>query len=266
MPQKSCVTKAAPSLKKKWPDLILPNASQLLLRRKRSKLLSSLSHKARKYRTPVRSEAKLRALYDAAVMGKRRGITWLEPADLFAATGDPLAEQNYPLAAHIYGVTLATRPVVTLRRIQAETFGDALTSLTDLAIWFQDHKGWSAIRSSREAAVLAGERGTWIGVKAPVSFERAVDLVRKSVGKARALGRPRYQPVGRTGQQMFVVPAPDRLVAMPAPLPPRTYLSSDGTWVQDDAYWRRRLRDQDVLLKARSGESHPTIPSVVTAG
>ena len=200
-------------------------------------IVPAASHQSRTYRARRRGslamdEAKLRARYDAAVRGKRRGPAWRQPENLFAATGDPLAEQDPVLAAHLYGLAEAPRPAVALRRIRSEAFGDTLSSLTDMAIWYQDNRRWSVLRSAGEAAALAAERGSWIGVKAPVSFDRAVELIRKSVGRARALGRLRYLPPGWTGGHIFVVPVPGLLVPMPAPLPPRSRLPAEGAWVK----------------------------------
>jgi hypothetical protein len=64
----------------------------------------------------MRDEAKLRARYDTAVMGKRRGPAWLDPENLFSATGDPLAEQDHDLAARVYGLIDAARPVLNAHR------------------------------------------------------------------------------------------------------------------------------------------------------
>ena len=222
-------------------------------------------YRARRRGALVQDEDRLRARYDTAVMGKRRSPAWVEPADLFNATGDPLAEQDPVLAARVYGLSDAARPNVALRRIHADMFGDSLSGLADMAIWFQEHRGWSALRSAGEAVALAAERGTWIGNKAPVSFDRAVELIRKAVGRAHALGRLRYQPQGWTGRRLFVVPVPDRLVTVPAPAPPRTRLPKEGGWVKDDSYWRRCIRSGDVSLTATSTENHPTVDEVVTA-
>lgn len=220
-------------------------------------------HRVRKRGTLNIDEDRLRARYDAAVIGKRRGPALFGPIDLSSATGDPLAEQNPALTARLYGLSIASRPNVALRRISAKIFGDPLSSLADMAIWFQEHRGWSALRSAGEAAALAAERGTWIGNQAPISFDRAVELIRKAVGRAHVLGPLRAQPQAWTGDRLFVLPAPGRLVPIPAPAPPRTRLPQEGGWVKDDSYWRRCVRSGDVLLKDRSNENHPTIDETV---
>jgi hypothetical protein len=107
-------------------------------------------YRARRRGALVQDEDRLRARYDTAVMGKRRSPAWVEPADLLNATGDPLAEQDPILAARVYGLSNAARPNVALRRIRADMFGDSLSSLADMAIWFQEHRGWSALRSAGE--------------------------------------------------------------------------------------------------------------------
>lgn len=213
----------------------------------------------RKRGTLSTDEDRLRACYDAAVMGKRRGPALFGPTTLLSATGDPLAEQNPTMAAKLYGLSGASRPNVALRRISAKVYGDQLTSLADMAIWFQRQRGWSALRSAGEAAVLAAERGTWIGNKAPISFDRAVELIRKAVGRVHARDPLRSPPQGWTGDRLFVTPAPGCLIPIPAPAPPRTRLPQEGGWVKDDSYWRRLVRSGDVLLKDRSTENHPTI-------
>ncbi len=223
------------------------------------------TYKPRKRGTRVKDEDKLRARYEAATVNKRRSPAWREPKNIFDATGDPLAKQDPELAAGVYGLTNAPRVNVALRRIRGRTFGDSLSGLTDMAIWFQEHRGWSVLRSAGEAVALAAERGTLIGVRVPVSFDRAVELVRKAVGRAHVLGRLRYEPRGWTGRYMFVVPASGLLVSMPAPLPPRTRLPVEGAWVKDDSFWRRRLRDHDVMLKSGQEENHPTIEPAVAA-
>ena len=222
-------------------------------------------HRRRKRGELAKEEDKLRACYDVAVAGRRRGSTWIELLDLFNATGDPLARQNPDLAARTYGLSSSARPNVTLRRIRAQTFGDPLSCLVDMAIWFHERHGWSVLHSAGEAVALAAIRGTWLGNKAPMSFDRAVELTRKAVGHARTLGRLRYQPHGWTGHYLFVTPAPDRLVTVPAPAPPRTRLPLQGSWVKDDAYWRHCIQSGDVLLKTTSIENHPTVDEVVTA-
>ncbi len=205
--------------------------------------------KARKPLTRLKDEDRLRARYDRAVKGKRRQETHVTPADLLHATWDPLVGQDSALAHQVYGLTDAARPSIHLRRIRARHFGDALDSVTDIAIWFQDRRGWSALRAAGEAVALAGERGTWLGIRAPVSFDRAVELTRKSVGRVKGLGRLRYVPDGWTGTYLYVVPAPGLLVTMPAPSPPRTRLPVEGALVRNDSYWRRYLRDGGIQVR-----------------
>lgn len=219
----------------------------------------------RKQGTRVRDEDKLCARYEAAVLGKYREERWVTPHSLADATGDQLAEDDAELAAHAYGLAGAPRPAVKLRSIYSEMFGDELSGITDMAIWFQDAQRWSALRAAGEAIALSAERNHWIGVRAPVSFDRALELVRKSVGRVRKLGRLRYVPAGWTGRYLFVMPAPGMVVRMPAPYPIRTNLPLEGTLMRDDAFWRRCIRDGDVILLYED-EKHPTRLSVVTPG
>ncbi len=229
-----------------------------------SNLSRKQPHRVRKRGTLSMDEDRLRARYDAAIMGKRRGPALYGPTTLSSATGDPLAEQNPELAAKLYGFTGISRPNVALRRISAKIYGDPLSSLADMAIWFQRQRGWSALRSAGEAAALAAERGTWIGNKVPISFDRAVELIRKAVGRVHARDPLRSPPQGWTGERLFVVPAPGCTIPIPAPAPPRTRLPQEGGWVRDDSYWRRLVRSGDVLLKDRSKENHPTIDETLT--
>ena len=206
--------------------------------------------------TRIRDEDTLRARYDAAVFGKHREERWITPNSLADATGDQLAVDDAELAARVYGLAGAPRPMVKLRSIHADTWGDELSSVTDMAIWFQDARRWSTLRAAGEAIALAAERNHWIGVRVPVSFDRALELVRKSVGQARKLGRLRYVPRGWTGRYLFVIPAPDMVVRMPAPYPVRTNLPLEGALMRDDSFWRRCLRDGDVI--PLYDEDHPT--------
>jgi hypothetical protein len=212
---------------------------------------STNRYRQRRRGTFERDTAQLLGRYNDATRGKRRSrALGHAPNDLlFEASGDPIALQDPEAAARLYGFAGAPRPLSVLRRIRAETFGDELSGLTDLAIWFQNHRGWSALRSAGEAVALAAEQGTWVGIRAPVSFGHVVEAVRKSVAKAKRLGPSRYQPQGWTGTMLFVRPAVGRLVSLPAS-PPRTRLPAEVMLVRDDAYWRRRVRDGDAILSA----------------
>jgi hypothetical protein len=212
--------------------------------------------KPRRRGTRIPDQDRLHQIYDAATRGKQTGKaqSWsLDP--LFDATGDPLVEQDRDLAAKVYGLANAPRPTVSLRRIRAKMFGESLDSLTDIAIFFMEHRRWSILRASAEAVTLAAKRGAWLGPKSPVSYSQAVDLVRKSVSAFRKSGALRYAPQGSTGRMLFVIPATD--LKIPLPLRPREFLSAKGDYVSDDAYWRRLLRDGDVLLTSAPQEKKP---------
>lgn len=45
--------------------------------------------------------------------------------------------------------------------------------------------------------------------------------------------------------RLYVKPAPDR--AVPVPEKGGQLLDAQGEWVPRDAYWQRRLNDQDVI-------------------
>lgn len=189
---------------------------------------------------------KLRRRYEAATRGKRREREMTDLDPLFAATGDPLVLRDRDLAAKIYGLAGTARPAVQLRRIKAQAFGSELDSLADMALFYEDHRRWSTLRSAAEAVTLSAERGTWLGAHAPASFDHAVDRVRRAASRARRLGRLRYVPTAWTGVMVFVRPGPGLVVSLPAPAPPRTRLPPEGMWVRDDSYWRRLIRDGDV--------------------
>jgi hypothetical protein len=210
--------------------------------------MAEVLYRQRRRGTSAQDTDQLRRRYEAATRGKRRILRAAIEDGLFEATGDPLVLRDRDLAAKIYGLEGAARPAVQLRRIQARTFGDALSSLADLALWYQDHRRWSALRSAGEAVALAAERGTWLGAHAPASFDHAVERVRKAAAEARRLGRMRFIPTAWTGAMLFVQPQPDRVITLPAPSLPRTRLAPEGMWVRDDSYWRRIIRDGDVVV------------------
>jgi hypothetical protein len=174
----------------------------------------------------------------------------------FLTPGDPLVLRDRALAAQLYAH--AARPNVQLRRIRAQSFGDELESLVDMALWYDGARRWSALRSAGEAVALAAERGTWLGVLAPVSFDHAIERVRKAASTARRLGRLRYLPRAWTGAMVFVRPCPGRLVSLPAPAEPRTRLPAQGLWVRDDSYWRRRIQDEDVKVVEEGKITQPS--------
>lgn len=205
-----------------------------------------LGFRQRRRGTLASDTDKLRDRYVAATRGKRRIEQSFDGDPLFEVTGDPLVLRDRDLAAKVYGLEGAARPGVQLRRIKAQSFGDELDGLATMALWYEDHRQWSALRSAGEAVALAAERGTWLGAHAPASFDHAVERVRKSASVARRLGRRRYVPGAWTGAMFFVRPTSGRLVSLPAPAAPRVRLSLEGMWVRDDSYWRRRIRDGDV--------------------
>jgi hypothetical protein len=188
----------------------------------------------------------LAARYDRATAGSRRRGTRGHEDALFAATGDPLVLEDRAAAERLYGLVAAKRPTAALRRIAADTWGDQLAGIADMALQFQRMRSWSTLRAAGEAVALAAERGTWIGLGAPVSFAHAVERVRKAAAASVRQAARRQPPAAWTGAMLFVRPAEGALVSLPA-APPRTRLPVDGDWVRDDHYWRRRLFHGDVV-------------------
>lgn len=204
----------------------------------------AISTKHRPYGSGPSDTDRLRRLYDSHTRGKRRVFKPHGIDPLLAATGDPLVEQDRDLAARVYGLAGAPRPAVRLRHIEAAVFGDALSSIADMAAWFLERWRWSALRAAAEAVVLAAERGTWIGAHAPVSFDKAVEVVRKEVGLVQRRGASRPEPGGWTGEYRCLVPAEGMRIRMPEAN--NEVLPAAGALVRDDAYWRRRIADGDV--------------------
>lgn len=66
---------------------------------------------------------------------------------------------------------------------------------------------------------------------------------------------------------MYVKPAhPDLLVANPeARLPMPRHLAAEGAEVPDTEYWRRRLRDEDVVLASAPADPPATPPKPARA-
>jgi hypothetical protein len=208
--------------------------------------MAQRSYRQRKRGTRWPDTDRLSLRYKRA-QSKRRTPKQGPIGGLFEATGDPLVRADHALAARAYGFERAARPSARLRQIRAEIFGNELSQLADLAIWFQKCRRWSALRAAGEAVALGAERGVWLGVHAPASFEYAVERVRKAVARAQRLDHRRHEPRGWTGAMMFVRPLPGRLISLPAE-PPRTRLPAEGMWVRDDSYWRRLIQDGDVIV------------------
>lgn len=187
----------------------------------------------------------LRARYDHATAGRRRQFerTGLDP--LFAATGDPLVLEDRARAMQVYGPLDAKRPSVVLRKVHAESWGDDLDSLVSMGSHYQA-RGRSALHAAGEAVALGAERGAWLGLHAAVSFDHAVERVRKALLRERHDRLAPPHPPGWTGAYMEVRPAPGILVHLLA-APPRTVMPEGGALVRDDSFWRRRLQDGDVI-------------------
>lgn len=200
----------------------------------------------RKRGTLERDRDNLRWRYDNATRGRQtianKNVVARDEDPLFNATGDPLVKTDPLLAASVYGLTGAARPRIALRRIAGRVWGNSLTSVIDMAVWFARFRGWSALRSAGEAVALAAERGVWIGAKAPVSFDKAVDLVRRGIRQKKdgpaAL-------VGATGRQIYVKPGADLTVRRPTP--PYQPIPVEGAFVPDCLYWRRRIACGDAI-------------------
>jgi len=192
----------------------------------------------------------LRARYDRATAGRRRPLKRSDLDPLFIATGDPLVLEDRAKAVRVYGLLDAKRPSVALRRIKAESYGDDLHGLVLMGRHYQA-RGWSALRAAGEAVALAAERGAWIGLHAAVSFDHAVEQVRKALLREQRHRLVPPHPPGWTGAYMKVRPFPGMVIHL-LTAPPRTVMPEDGSLVRDDAFWRRRLQDGDVV---RVGEA-----------
>lgn len=166
---------------------------------------------------------------------------------LYEATGDPLVLKDRPEAEKVYKVAGAKRPHVAIRKLAETVYGGALSGVVGIADFFITHRGWSALKAAAEAVALAAERGTWVGVHAPVSFEKAIDVVRREVVLRRRSSDRSYDNLGWTGGNIFVVPAPGARLRMPSN--PEEILPDQGGLVPDSAFWRRRVKDGDVFLK-----------------
>lgn len=202
---------------------------------------------------PRRASAEaLAAVYDRAT----RGSSGRQPvANLFDATGDPLAIGAPEAAAFTYGLHSAPRPNVALRHLFDATFGGPPDDAVSLALQLRaDRAVWrelggplpltvarSDLAAAEMAVALMAVRGTWLGASAPVPFGEAVDRVRK------AMRKPALRIAdGSTGNLMTIRPATGAMVPMPDR--PGTYLPSAGAVVADNAYWRRRLADGDAVF------------------
>ncbi len=192
---------------------------------------------------------RLKQKYDKSTRGKRRATDRVASSGdpLLDATGDPLVSTDRALAIELYGLHDAARPNTRLRRLRDEIFGGSLSSVTEMALWFQDHRAWPVYRSAAEAVALAAERGTWIGVNAPVSFDKAVDMVRAAVRNRRADRIKVYSPPAWTGRYFYVVPAPGSTLYGPGR--PYVVLPATGAWVPDDAHWRRHVACGSALVQ-----------------
>ena len=156
--------------------------------------------------------------------------------------GDPLALEDPGLALSAYDLDDAPRPLAAMRRVRGDVWGDSLDAIAGLAVAYaQLRPGWSKPRVAEEAVALAAERGTWLGVSAPVSFGKAVDAVYREMLTPR-----RHDDPGDTGRTVFVMPAAPSL-RLPYP-DSRQMLPPDGAVVPDTSYWRRRLADGSVVL------------------
>lgn len=188
----------------------------------------------------------LRRRYDQATAGKRRPPDRADTDPLYLATGDPLVFENRAAASAAYGLSASPRPASKLRRIAAECWGDDLDALTQMSRFYQE-LGRSALRAAGEAVALGAERGCWIGLRAPVSFEHAVEVVRKSLRRAAAARPSDRNPPGWTGTYLTV--RPKEGLSFPVPgKPPGAHLPQEGGIVRDDSYWRRCIADGDVTL------------------
>jgi hypothetical protein len=80
-----------------------------------------------------------------------------------------------------------------------------------------------------------------------------VKRLRKALGELHRKGERTQHRVGWTGRWLYVRPAAGLIVRNPENLP--VPLPIEGAEVPDDLYWRRLLRDGDVILI----EKRPTI-------
>jgi len=188
----------------------------------------------------------LRACYEEATRGMANHIASVQdltPDGVFRATGDPLARSEPDLALRAYDILKSKRPNVALRQAEAAIYGDALASIVDLARSIRNApRTKSALQAAQKAVALAAKNGLWIGVSAPVSFDEAVDKVRREISTKTADAL-----VGDTGRKLFAIPRCGLRLPMPEQggmiLPPK------GQVVPDTLYWRRRVADGDVTAQ-----------------
>lgn len=175
--------------------------------------------------------------------------------DLYAATGDPLARDNPNIAKDTYGIETAPRPSRRLSEIRSLAFGDELDAILNYVETLNHNiaaldrnKSENIPSTTREliadAVATFAERGTFIGGKAPVSFSRAIRAAFDHLAKRKDREDRRAQ-LGDTGRKLQVRPA----VAGSIILDPITgeKLPAEGASVPDNAFWRRRIDQGDVL-------------------
>jgi hypothetical protein len=206
---------------------------------------ATISFKRRQRGSASRDLGRLKKLYDNACCRRRPNVK--EPDAFYAATGgDPLLVDDRNLAMKVYGLSGAARPTAEIRRIASAVWGDTLAQMAEEAREFQKRRDCSDSKAAAEVVVQCAQHGSFLGVHAPRSFNDAVKLVRKAMGALRRNGERKYQRTGWTGEYLHVRPADGFVVRNPENL--AVPLHPNGALVPDDLFWRRCLRDGDVLL------------------
>lgn len=200
----------------------------------------------------------MRAMYNKATAVLRRPLPAFvdEHAPVLVATGfDPLVKDDLELAASVYGLAGARRPQVALRKLHDQVWGNDLDELVTLARMFRQNRRpvTGKVFSNQEAARIAVLYGAtvspprlpaWLGRGAPLPFDTAVSNVRRAMTTTMTR-RKQAAELGWTGRFIFIVPAENVILRFPEEL--TRILPSEGAWVADTSYWRRRLEDADAV-------------------
>jgi hypothetical protein len=211
--------------------------------RKRGSAPDDIKRLKRWYEEALEAEAKKRKEQERHKQIAREVPSPVTDDPFSAATaGDPLVAKDRDRALKAYGITDAPRPTVRLRQIGAEVWGGVLDQMAAEAREIQAQTLCSNSKAAGEVLVRYARKRFFLGVGAPASFNDAVKQLREALAK----GERKHHRVGWTGEYLHVRPADGLVVRnpedMPAPLP------IDGAVVPDDLYWRRLLRDGDVIL------------------
>ena len=174
---------------------------------------------------------------------------------LHAATGDPLARDNEKEAGKVYELDGAKRPSYRMKEIRALAWGDSLDILVDYVLSFERNIGANERKKSghlpstrreliADAIATFAERGSFIGDASPISFSGAMRATYERIEKQQEMIESR-EKLGDTGRTLQVRPA----IAGSIVLDPETWreLPATGATVLDNAFWRRRIEQGDVI-------------------